>query len=77
MLPVTWQVDRKCHLISASSFDAMCAEMKLQVSDMSTQTEPLGSRDLVADEYAANNRQVYLGKDTASSGIATVAVVGK
>jgi hypothetical protein len=52
----------------------MCAEMELQVSAMSTQTEPEGSRDLVADEYAANN-QVYLGKDTASSGIATVAVL--
>jgi hypothetical protein len=50
--------------------------MELQVSTMSTQTEPEGSRDLVADEYAANN-QVYLGKDTASSGIATVAVVRK
>jgi hypothetical protein len=50
--------------------------MKLQVSDMSTQTKPEGSRDLVADEYAANN-QVYLGKDTAWSGLATVAVVDK
>merc|ERR1711871_674142 len=22
--PITWQVDRKCHLISASSFDKLC-----------------------------------------------------
>ena len=74
--PVTWQVDRKCHLISASSFDAMCAEMKLQVSDMTPQIIPEGSRDLVADEYAADN-QLYIGKDTQSSGLATVAVVSK
>ena len=24
--PITWQVDRKCHLVSASSFDKMCKE---------------------------------------------------
>ena len=28
--PITWQVDRKCHLISASTFDKMCADMKMQ-----------------------------------------------
>merc|ERR1712061_688625 len=33
--PITWQVDRKCHLISASSFDKMCADMKAQRDDMS------------------------------------------
>merc|ERR1719326_1197146 len=26
--PITWQVDRKCHMISASSFDKLCADMK-------------------------------------------------
>ena len=31
--PITWQVDRKCHMISASSFDLMCAEMKMQRDD--------------------------------------------
>ena len=25
--PITWQVDRKCHRISASSFDKLCADM--------------------------------------------------
>ena len=69
--PVTWQVDRKYHLISASSFDAMCTEMELQVSNMSSQVKLMGSHDLVADEYAANN-QVYLGTDTESSGFAAV-----
>jgi hypothetical protein len=28
--PITWQVDRKCHMISASSFDKMCADMMAQ-----------------------------------------------
>ena len=32
--PITWQVDRKCHMISASRFDLMCAEMKMQRDDM-------------------------------------------
>jgi len=68
--PITWQVDRKCHLISASSFDAMCADMKMQVSDMTSHTKPEGSRELVADEYAANN-QVYFGEDTGLSDLVT------
>jgi Delta carbonic anhydrase len=55
--PITWQVDRKCHLISASSFDKMCADMKAQRDDMSNDLEPHGSRALVADELAANNHQ--------------------
>jgi len=53
--PITWQVDRKCHLISASSFDKMCADMKAQRDDMSTDLEPHGSRGLVNDSLAANN----------------------
>lgn len=28
--PITWQVDRKCHLISASAFDKLCYDMKQQ-----------------------------------------------
>ena len=54
--PITWQVDRKCHLISASSFDDMCAAMKAQPDDMSEDLHPHGSRELVADEHAANNQ---------------------
>jgi len=52
---ITWKVDRKCHLISASSFDKMCADMKAQRDDMSDDLYPHGSRELVADELAANN----------------------
>lgn len=28
--PITWQVDRTCHMVSASTFDKMCADMKMQ-----------------------------------------------
>jgi hypothetical protein len=55
--PITWQVDRKCHLISASSFDKMCADMKAQPGDMTSDLHAHGARELVADEFAANNHQ--------------------
>lgn len=55
--PITWQVDRTCHLISASSFDKMCADMKAQTDDMSGDLHPHGSRELVLDSLAANNHQ--------------------
>ena len=46
--PITWQVDRKCHLISASTFDKMCADMLSQKDDMSDDIHPHGSRELVS-----------------------------
>lgn len=52
---VTWQVDRKCHMVSASSFDKMCADMKTQRDDMADDLYAHGSRTLVDDELAANN----------------------
>lgn len=54
--PITWQVDRKCHKVSASTFDKMCADMLSQRDDMSDDLYPHGSRELVADEIAANNQ---------------------
>jgi len=54
--PITWQVDRKCQLISASSFDKMCADMKAQRDDMSGDLYAHGSRELVANHLAANNQ---------------------
>jgi hypothetical protein len=54
--PITWQVDRKCHMISASSFDKMCYDMKMQRDDMSTDLHPHGSRELVNNDLAANNQ---------------------
>lgn len=53
--PITWQVDRKCHMISASSFDKMCADMKQQRDDMSSDLHPHGARQLVWQNYTAPN----------------------
>mmetsp|Transcript_17861 Transcript_17861/g.40856 ORF Transcript_17861/g.40856 Transcript_17861/m.40856 type:complete len:381 (-) Transcript_17861:261-1403(-) len=53
--PITWQVDRKCHPISASSFDKMCADMMEQRDDMTDDLYAHGSRMLVADHLTANN----------------------
>jgi len=53
--PITWQVDRKCHLISASSFDKMCADMKQNRDDMSSDLHPHGARETVMDSIAGNN----------------------
>lgn len=50
--PITWQVDRKCHLISASSFDKMCHDMLNQLDDMLIDIHPHGSRETVEDHYA-------------------------
>ena len=58
--PITWQVDRKCHLISASSFDKMCADMKAQRDDMSDDLYAHGSRELVNSTYAGNNHADYV-----------------
>ena len=55
--PITWQVDRKCHLISASTFDKMCADMKAQRDDMSDDLYAHGSREIVDDAFAADNMQ--------------------
>ena len=54
--PITWHVDRKCHLISASSFDKMCKDMLDQADDMSDDIYPHGAREHVSDELSANNR---------------------
>jgi len=53
--PITWQVDRKCHMISASTFDNLCYQMKLQHDDMSYDLEAHGSRELVSYELTSNN----------------------
>ena len=53
--PITWQVDRKCHLVSASAFDKMCADMKAQRDDMTDDLHPHGAREVVSAELTANN----------------------
>ena len=55
--PITWQVDRKCHMISASSFDKMCEDMKANLDDMSDDLYPHGAREVVAHHLTANNQQ--------------------
>lgn len=56
--PISWHVDRKCHLLSASAFDKMCADMKAQRDDMSDDLYAHGSRKLVADFIAADNQHL-------------------
>jgi len=53
--PITWQVDRKCQLLSASAFDNLCKDMMAQRDDMVDDVHPHGARVLVADYLAANN----------------------
>lgn len=55
--PITWQVDRKCHMISASSFDKMCADMVTQRNDMSSDLYAHGARETVESFMAADNHQ--------------------
>jgi len=57
--PITWQVDRKCHMISASSFDKMCADMKQNPDDMSSDLYAHGARELVWSKYTANNQAAF------------------
>lgn len=56
--PITWQVDRKCHLVSASAFDKMCKDMMKQKDDMTEDLHPHGSRERVFTELAADNLQL-------------------
>lgn len=53
--PITWQVDRVCHMVSASTFDKMCADMMAQRDDMSGDLYPHGARMLVDDALAYDN----------------------
>mmetsp|Transcript_16265 Transcript_16265/g.26538 ORF Transcript_16265/g.26538 Transcript_16265/m.26538 type:complete len:440 (+) Transcript_16265:202-1521(+) len=55
--PITWQVDRKCQLISASSFDLMCAEMKMNRDDLTYDLIAHGARPLMSKNLTADNQQ--------------------
>jgi len=54
--PITWQVDRKCNMISASSFDKMCADMKSVRDPMDKDLHPHGSRIVVNDDLASKQQ---------------------
>jgi len=55
--PITWQVDRKCHMVSASTFDKLCYDMKQKKDNMASDLHAHGARKLVSHQYAANNQQ--------------------
>jgi hypothetical protein len=55
--PITWQVDRTCHLISASSFDKLCKDMLAKRDDMHGDVHPHGSRETAESRLVANNQQ--------------------
>ena len=62
--PITWQVGRKCHKISAWDFDKMCAYMKYQKYDMSSDLHPHGIREHTADDITVDNFEYrYLRTD--------------
>jgi len=48
---ITWQADRKCHLISASSFDKMCTDIKSKCNDMTEDIGPHGSCNVVSNKF--------------------------
>ena len=55
--PITWQVDRTCHKISASAWDDMCRMMNEQKDDMSKDLYAHGARAFVTNKMVANNQQ--------------------
>jgi len=54
--PITWQVDRKCHMIHAASFDKMCQDMLRQSDDMTDDLYAHGSRHVVLQNLTASNQ---------------------
>ena len=55
--PITWQVDRTCHKVSAKAWDQMCKKMKDQKDDMKDDTHAHGARAFAKKQMVANNQQ--------------------
>ena len=55
--PITWHVDRVCHVISASTFDKMCADMEAQRDDMSNDLRAHREREVVSAANTADNKR--------------------
>ena len=60
--PITWQMDRKCHIISAKSFDNMCKQMLENSAvkggdDMHADVHPHGAREVT--DNAISSTMVY------------------
>lgn len=51
---VSWHVDRQCHMIAASTMDAMCHDMA-ELYDMHVDVEAHASRIIVSQELAAKD----------------------
>ena len=60
--PITWQVDRKCHVVSASSFDQMCKLMLEQNDDMTADVHAHGARQTVLHSLTADNLNNAAGR---------------
>jgi hypothetical protein len=54
--PNTGQVNCKCHMISALSFDKMCYDIKMQWDNMTNDLHPHSLQELVKDDLTANNQ---------------------
>jgi hypothetical protein len=55
---ITWQVDRMCHLLSASTMDQLCAIIKTK-PHMNKDVSPHGSRGIVDPMLVHDNQQFY------------------
>jgi len=56
--PITWQVDRNCHMVSAYSFDMMCKDMmSLPSDDMTDDLYAHGARITAWSNLTADNQQ--------------------
>ena len=62
---VTWQVDRKCHLISAKSFDAMCEKMRMRY-DIEADAQPHPSRDVIIPALSSSTVMTLTSTGTAA-----------
>lgn len=67
--------EAKCHHIPASSFDDMCAILKVQADNMQDELHAHSSHKLVADEHAVNiqaNRKNHLNAKVTDSDTITL-----
>jgi len=54
---ITWHVDKRCHKVSAASFDKMCQDMKTK--GLTNEVYPHASRTLVDPQHVVAPQYVY------------------
>jgi hypothetical protein len=54
---VSWHVDKKCHAVSASSFDQMCCTMR-DTYGMKADLSPHSARQIVSPQWVAPGDEV-------------------